>query len=270
MAEDQFKEAVSKNRIPTLTLDNKWHRLLQEIGETKEMRRLQDELNDLIKRQGKITTEEKDLKKIKNNLMSEIMKNKNGTENGADKLAEKKLEESSRLINEINERLEEYYDEMKDLPKMIDEVNKELMLHTMKQSYDLIKDNTRDIEVIGAWIKEMRVELKRKILEKQHMELVNVELYSYMQGIFGPSVVDLFDIHYDIEAERLEIIARMEAKREEKARQIAKEIKEAGEASEAERSDGKDGTDKKEEPKTTADKPKTTDKPKAEDKTDQK
>ena len=111
MAEDQFKEAVSKNRIPTLTLDNKWHRLLQEIGETKEMRRLQDELNDLIKRQGKITTEEKDLKKIKNNLMSEIMKNKNGTENGADKLAEKKLEESSRLINEINERLEEYYDD---------------------------------------------------------------------------------------------------------------------------------------------------------------
>ncbi len=77
MAEDQFKDAVSGKNIPILTLDNKWHRLLKEIGETKEMRRLQDELNDLIKYQGKINTEEKDLKKIKNNLMSEIVKNMN-------------------------------------------------------------------------------------------------------------------------------------------------------------------------------------------------
>ncbi|SKB62830.1 hypothetical protein SAMN06296386_10315 [Lachnospiraceae bacterium] len=230
MAEDQFNEALAGKHVPVLTLDNKWHRLLKEIGETKEMRRLQDELNELIKHQGKINTEEKDLKKIKNNLMSEIMKE--GTGEASDRKTEKKLEESRRLINEINEKLEEYYDEMKDLPKKISEVNNQLMLLTMKQSYDVIKDNTRDIEVIGDWIKTMRMELKRKILEKQHMELVNVELYSYMQGIFGPSVVDLFDIHYDIEAERIEILARAEARREEKARQIAKEIKDAGEEAE--------------------------------------
>ncbi len=168
----------------------------------------------------------------------------NGTDDGADKKTEKKVEESRRMINEINDKLEEYYDEMKDLPKKIADVNNELMLHTMQQSYVLIKDNTRDIEVIGDWIKTMRVELKRKILEKQHMELVNVELYSYMQGIFGPSVVDLFDIKYDIEAERIEILARAEARREEKARQIAKEIKEAGENAEAEKTEKSEKSEK--------------------------
>ena len=93
----------------------------------------------------------------------------------------------------------------------------------MEESYDVIRDNTKDIEEIGGWIKSMRMELKKNILKKQHMELVNVQLYSYMQGIFGPDVLDLFDINYDIEATRQALIAKREAMKEEKIRNEAKE-----------------------------------------------
>ena len=48
------------------------------------------------------------------------------------------------------------------------------------------------------------------------MELVNVQLYSFMQGIFGPDVLDIFDIDYDIEATRQALIAKREAMKEEK------------------------------------------------------
>ena len=54
------------------------------------------------------------------------------------------------------------------------------------------------------------------------MELVNVQLYSFMEGIFGPEVLDLFDIDYDIEGTRQALLAKREAIREEKEREAGK------------------------------------------------
>lgn len=221
--DDRFEKALLGKNVPTLTLDNKWHKLMGEVGKTKEMEKLEARLNELVKQQGKINTELKDLKKIKNNLMDEIVSNMDGADGNVDPKAKKKLEDNKRLINEINEKVDKYNDDMLDIPKEMAEVNTELMLLTMKESYDLIRQNTKDIEEIGGWIKSMRMELKRNILRKQHMELVNVQLYSFMQGIFGPDVLDLFDIDYDIEATRQALIAKREAIKEEKEREAKKE-----------------------------------------------
>ena len=220
----KFQSALVGKNVPTLTLDNKWHKLVSEVGKTKEMEKLEQRLNELVKEQGRITNELKDLKKIKNNLMDEIVTNMDGADAGSgDSAAEKKIADNKRLINEINDKIDKYNDDMLDLPKEIQEVNTNLMLLTMEESYDVIRDNTKDIEEIGGWIKSMRMELKKNILKKQHMELVNVQLYSYMQGIFGPDVLDLFDINYDIEATRQALIAKREAMKEEKIRNEAKE-----------------------------------------------
>lgn len=220
MAEDKFAEALKGKHIAPLTLDNKWHRLFKKTDaeESAEMMELEKELNDLLKRQGKVNSELKDLHRIKANLMDEIVTNMNGVEDGADRAAQKKVEESKRLINEINDRVEAYQDEVLDLPRRIDEVNYKLMLLTMQECYSILKENTADIESIGKWITDMRVELKRNILKKQQMEIKNVELYSYMHDIFGGDVVDLFDIKYDVEKKRQEILDRQAALKEEKVR----------------------------------------------------
>ena len=220
MAEDRFTEALKGKHISPLTLDNKWHKLFKntDAEESQEMKELEEELNDLLKKQGKINSELKDLHRIKSNLMDEIVTNMNGVEDGADKAAQKKIEESRRLINEINERVEGYQDDLLDIPRLIDDVNYKLMLLTMQECYTILQENTADIDKIGRWIKEMRVELKRNILKKQKMEIKNVELYSYMHDIFGSDVVDIFDIKYDVEKQRQEILDRQAALREEKAR----------------------------------------------------
>ena len=220
MAEDKFTEALKGKHISPLTLDNKWHKLFKntDAEESQEMKELEEELNDLLKKQGKINSELKDLHRIKSNLMDEIVTNMNGVEDGADKAAQKKIEESRRLINEINERVEGYQDDLLDIPRLIDDVNYKLMLLTMQECYTILQENTADIDKIGRWIKEMRVELKRNILKKQKMEIKNVELYSYMHDIFGSDVVDIFDIKYDVEKQRQEILDRQAALREEKAR----------------------------------------------------
>ncbi len=226
--DQKFQAALLGKNVPALTLDNKWHKLIAEVGKTERMKELEDRLNALLKEQGKINTELKDLKKVKAGLMDEIVSNMEGAENSAaGSAAKKKLEDSKRLINEINEKVESYNDKMLDLPKEITEVNTELMMLTMKESYDLIKSNTKDIEEISVWIKSMRMELKKNILHKQHMELVNVQLYSFMQGIFGPDVLDIFDIDYDIEATRQALLAKREAMMEEKEREAREKEKKA-------------------------------------------
>ncbi|MBQ9550617.1 MAG: hypothetical protein IJU87_07375 [Lachnospiraceae bacterium] len=229
--DERFQAALLGKNIPTLTLDNKWHKLMAEVGKTDRMEELENTINKLVKEQGRINNELKDLKKIKNNLMDEIVSNMEGAErSAAGSSAKKKLDESKRLIDEINEKVDAYNDELLDLPKEIAEANTELMLLTMRESYNLIKSNTKDIEEIGGWIKTMRMELKRNILRKQHMELVNVQLYTFMQGIFGPDVLDIFDIDYDIEGTRQALLAKREAIREEREREAGKkEEKKPGE-----------------------------------------
>jgi hypothetical protein len=222
MAKDEFQNVLKGKKIPILTLDNKWYRLFEK-NMTPEMKRLEGRINDLLKEQGRVTNEVKDLKKIKNNLMAEIVANMPEEGQAPDPSHQKKIAESKRLIDQVNERIAKYDDDMLDLPKMIDEENFKLMLLSMEICYDEFLSNTEDIEDISAWIKSMRMELKRNIIKKQQMEVKNVELYTYMNDIFGSDVINLFDIKYDVEAKKKQLMEAAEAKAEKKRADEARE-----------------------------------------------
>ncbi|MBO6146993.1 MAG: hypothetical protein IJ827_03725 [Lachnospiraceae bacterium] len=222
MAKDDFQSVLKGKKIPILTLDNKWYRLFEK-NMTPEMKRLESRINDLLKEQGRVTNEVKDLKKIKNNLMSEIVANMPEDGQPIDPSHQKKIAESKRLIDQVNERIAKYDDDMLDLPKMIDEENFKLMLLSMEICYDEFLSNTEDIEDISAWIKSMRMELKRNIIKKQQMEVKNVELYTYMNDIFGSDVINIFDIKYDVEDKKRQLMEAAEAKAEKKRAEEAKE-----------------------------------------------
>lgn len=195
---EKFTKAIQSKKIPVLTLDNKWHQLFTQTGITKEIKQLEKQLNDLLKKQGKMTTELKDLKKIKSNLMSEIMSSTEAIEKDEiDKKTEKKLSDNKRLINEINEKMEKNEDDLYEIPKQIDAVNRELMQKTMEVCYMKLHSNSDSIEEIARWIKEIRIELKKNIIRKQEQEQNNLELYSYMHDIFGAEVMELFDMKYN-------------------------------------------------------------------------
>lgn len=195
--DEQFKNAISQKNIPVLILDNKWHKLFSKTGSTDEIKRLETELQELLKRQGKLTNENRDLKRIKNGLMDEIVNNMGGTEDNSDAKSEKKLSENKRLINEANEKLEANEDELMELPRQIDSVNKKLMLATMELCYERLQDNTKEIEEIAEWIRDVRINLKKQIIKKQDKEVNNAELYGYMHNIFGHDLMEIFDMKYE-------------------------------------------------------------------------
>jgi len=67
----------------------------------------------------------------------------------------------------------------------------------MEACYDYLHDNTKEIEAIEEWVKQVRVELKKRLVHKQEKELKNYALYSYMHDIFGPDVIEMFDMKYN-------------------------------------------------------------------------
>lgn len=191
--EESYKQVLSGKKIPILTLDNKWHRLFTMMEPDRDLKRLEENLNTLLKQQGKYNTESKSIKKIKKRLMDEIVQL---MENN-DTASNKKIEENKRLIEECNTKLDEYQDRLLDLPKEIDKANYDLMIRTMEMCYEVLKINTKEIDELGEWISKMRVELKKNIVRKQEKEIKSHELYSFMHDIFGADVIEIFDVNQE-------------------------------------------------------------------------
>ena len=200
MAKDTqvYMSALEGKSIPILTLDDKWHQLFTQTEMTPEIEALAEELNALVERDGRIRTETKKIKKLKKTLLSEIVPlrdkaNKLGNAPGI----EKEISERTRLINECNEKLAGSEDELLDLSRQIYDVDYKLMVETMNACYEVLHENTAYIKGLDEWISKVRVELKKNVIRLQEAEMENYNLYSYMHQIFGPEVIDIFDMKYD-------------------------------------------------------------------------
>ena len=195
--QESFKQALQGKKIPILTLDNKWYKLLTEEARA-EASGLEEELNALLKRQGKLNNEVKSIKRLKKKLMSEIVTLADEAEQEGQETSQK-MEQNKKLVEECNERLDGYQDELLDIPKEIEQANFRLMLATMDHCYDTMRENEENIREIAQWVTEVRIELKKRLIKKQEMEQRNNAIYSYMHDVFGAEVIDIFDMQHDPE-----------------------------------------------------------------------
>ena len=184
-----FKSALIGKTVPLLVLDQKWHRLFAVHGKTDEIKETEKSLNSLLAEQGKLNQQLKELKKLKGKLLDEIVQ-------GMDD-KEAKIDENKRLIDEINEKMESCEEELMDIPHRIRETNDILMLLSMDYFYDKIRVNQVESLEIEEWINQIRIDLKKNIIRKQNRDINNREIYAYLHDIFGPEVINIFDIKYE-------------------------------------------------------------------------
>lgn len=195
-----FKSALINKTIPNLTLDQKWHRLFAIHGKTDEIKELESQINSLMATEARLNARLKELKKVKSQLLNNIVQNMDNSKDGeALALREKKQEENKRLIDEANQKIDECEDELADIPFQIRKTNEELMLRSMDYFYDKLRLNRSESAEIEAWINQVRVDLKKNIIRKQNRDINNREIYEYLHDIFGAAVIDIFDIKYDDE-----------------------------------------------------------------------
>lgn len=193
-----FSNALKGKKVPILILDQKWHRLFAIHGKPEEVKDLETELGDLLKRQGKLTNELKDLKKKKNFLMDNIVQNMEGSTAEASNTSKARmLEEDRQKIDEINALTESYEEELLELPKKIKSTNELLMIKSMDYFYEKIRINKEESDEIEQWIAQVRVDLKKNIIRKQNRDINNKEMYAYLHDVLGPDVIDMFDRRYE-------------------------------------------------------------------------
>lgn len=190
--EEKYRPAIAGKKLPIVTIDHKWHQLFARVEKTNAISEKEQELNELLRAQGKCNSEMKKVRKIKKKLMDEIVE----LMDQQDAATDVKVEENRRLINECNDKIKEYQDEALDFPVRIEKANAELMIETMKVCYENMRLNEHHISTIGKWIADVRIELKKNVVIKQEMEIANQEIYSYMHDIFGADVIDIFDMKF--------------------------------------------------------------------------
>ena len=190
---NDFDKVVKDRKLPILTIDNRWHELFTEDQKTPEILELEQKVNNLLKKQGKLVNDIKDMKKLKSNLIKDIMDNMDIGTDGIGKIRERKLGQNKQFINELNSKIEMAMDELADIPYQIKEVNEELVSQSVKCFYERLEKNKAELKDVADWIARIREELKLKILIKQDLETKNSKIYSYMHDILGAELMELFD-----------------------------------------------------------------------------
>ncbi|MGN0484075.1 MAG: hypothetical protein ACI4HI_11045 [Lachnospiraceae bacterium] len=198
----EFAQVVEERRIPPLVLDQRWHKLFRKTGKPEEISSCEEELNVLLQRQGKLNDEIGEYKQLKSKLLHSIVHNMDGTsEDMENSLQSRVLNKNQELIGELNEKLDASMQEQEELPKRIEEKNKELMLKTMVYCEAHERENRTSIALERTWLSEIKKELKQHIGQKRRCEEENREIYQFLEGIFGMDLLHIFQIPYDEYAE---------------------------------------------------------------------
>ena len=200
---EYFKGALINKKVPILVLDQKWHRLFAIHGKSDEIQSTEEELNHLIARQGQANQDIKDLKKVKASLMESIVAHMDESDDQQIAVTGSVNQFGDiQAIGGVNEKIEACEDELLELPKQIKDANERLMLASMEFCYEKLRTNDEEIQEIDAWIKQVRIDLKKNIIKKQNREINSKEIYSYMHDIFGAEIIDVFDLKEEEEQEQ--------------------------------------------------------------------
>lgn len=188
-----YTQALKNKTIPLLSLDPKWHELFPDHEKTKEIKRLEKELNKLLKKQGKANNDLIELAKAKKLLMNTIVANMGDGHEADSEQRNKKKEKSSAMIHEINEKLVEAEQILEDIPAEIRIANQRLLVACMDVCYNRLLENTYKIEEDAEKVQVLREELKEILLEKQDLEMRNTSMYAFMHDMLGAEVLEIFD-----------------------------------------------------------------------------
>lgn len=185
-------ELLKKKNIPIACLDERWLRLFPDSEKTPLIKKLENELKELLKRQGKVNTDLKDIRVVRDKLTQSVLETAEDTSIPENKRL-KKQAASQRLIVEARQKQDNLELELDELPDKIKEANSALIFESVRVCYQRINQNKQDIDMLEQWIEQMREKLKERVVLKQDKEIMNEEIYTYLHGMLGAGVMEAFD-----------------------------------------------------------------------------
>ncbi len=187
--ENEVRKALYGKQVPILVLDTRWYSLFPKGEKPAEVEELEKELNGLLKRQGKLVNEIKELKLVKKKLMDGIVA-------GMDEVssrANRKKDNQQRLLLDTKARIEENSNELMGLPNQIKEVNEELLVVGAKYCFERLSESDQKLKALNEEIRILKEELNEKMDNKADLEESLDSAYSLMHTLLGHDVMNLFD-----------------------------------------------------------------------------
>ncbi len=185
---EDILELLKSKKLPIFTLDRKWIVLFSGDNRTKELTKLEEKVNKLLKGQGSVNTQKSELMGLKKKLMKGIVDNMDNN----DKRANMKKSKSKELIDDINNKLILLEDEELSLPGSLKEANAELALESLGIMYESTSEFEEDIKELDEWIEQTRIELKEKVALRHEKAEVNEKMKQYMYNTFGGDIVSVY------------------------------------------------------------------------------
>ena len=81
---EKLKSCTAIKQIPILTLDERWYHLITDKLKTDEICYWEKQVNELLKKQGQVNNDIKEVKKIKNQLIQDVVDNMNVDQKAVD------------------------------------------------------------------------------------------------------------------------------------------------------------------------------------------
>lgn len=180
-------ELLRGKKVPILVLDQRWHKLFPGGVKPAHIAAIEENLNALLKEQGKLVNEIKDLKKAKKKLMDAIVSGMSSSGN------DKKKDKQQKLLLETKERIEAQSDRLMELPYEIKKTNEDLLINGVAYCYEELKIRAQSLEDLKGEIDSRREELKEKVAYRVELEESVDATYSLMHDLLGREVMNSFD-----------------------------------------------------------------------------
>ncbi len=190
---------LRKNNITRLSIDERWTKLFVTIQMPPELKKSEEEMNELIKKEAMLKNEQENLEPQKRKCMKQIMSlTKEAFENDNEE-AKKKLKECKKEIERINDRTNNILEDIEELEEEMREANLELLNRSINYIFSTLKVNNERALQIKKELAE--IEEKKKLLS-QEMETISLDWTKYavdLTELIGTDPVKEFEEAYKLE-----------------------------------------------------------------------
>lgn len=167
---------LRQNNITRLTIDERWMKLFITIPMSSEIEKAQNEMNELIKKEAMLRSEQDDLEPTKRMCMNKIMGlTQEAFEHNSNE-AKEKLKDCKKEIERINGRTNKIMEEVEKISDELKSANVRLLHDTLTYIFGTLKNNKNRSHAIMEELSDLE---KRGNELKAELDSINLDWTSY-------------------------------------------------------------------------------------------
>jgi len=193
------KSALRQNNITRLTIDERWTKLFASLPMSPAIEKMQNEMNELIKKEAMLRQEQESLEPNKRKLMQTIMDLTKDAFEENDDQAKSELKRCKKEIERINDRMEKIQEEIERNNDELREANLRLLIETVQYVFSTLKNNKERAEAITRELESIK---ERENALREELDSINLDWTSfavYFTELLGSDHVKRLESQFGLE-----------------------------------------------------------------------